>query len=27
LPGSVLGDVGIQLPVLEPEQAILMRLR
>ena len=27
LPGSVLGDVGIQLPVLEPEQAILLRLR
>jgi len=27
LPGSALADVGIQLPVLEPEQAILMRLR
>lgn len=27
LPGSALGDVGIQLPVLEPEQALLLRLK
>ncbi len=27
LPGSALADVGIQLPVLEPDQAILLRLR
>ncbi len=27
LPGSVLSEAGIQLPVIEPEQAILMRLR
>ncbi|TWP46470.1 alpha-galactosidase [Lentzea tibetensis] len=26
LPGSVLTEVGIQLPVIEPEQAILLRL-
>ncbi|MFS8098382.1 alpha-galactosidase [Lentzea alba] len=27
LPGSVLSEVGIQLPVMEPEQALLLRLR
>ncbi|MEV6242252.1 alpha-galactosidase [Lentzea sp. NPDC051838] len=27
LPGSALSSVGIQLPVLEPEQALLLRLR
>ncbi|MCG8925659.1 alpha-galactosidase [Lentzea sp. CC55] len=26
LPGSVLAEVGVQLPVLEPEQAVLLRL-
>ncbi|WP_090054817.1 alpha-galactosidase [Lentzea fradiae] len=27
LPGSVLTEAGVQLPVLEPEQAVLLRLR
>ncbi|MDX8035567.1 alpha-galactosidase [Lentzea sp. BCCO 10_0856] len=27
LPGSVLSEAGIQLPVLEPEQALLLRLK
>ncbi|KOV82056.1 alpha-galactosidase [Nocardia sp. NRRL S-836] len=27
LPGSVLSESGVQLPVLEPEQAVLLRLR
>ncbi|SEQ43873.1 alpha-galactosidase [Lentzea xinjiangensis] len=27
LPGSALSEAGVQLPVLEPEQALLMRLR